>query len=66
MMPKPPPKTFHPLAMADSLRAQNQAIGDLIIMVETALDIDGDKMSDAVRNRLREAKDKCRAAWWPE
>jgi hypothetical protein len=59
-------RTFHPLAVAESLERQNEAIMGLVMAVETMLTVAGDTLPSQVRDMVRAQADACRAALWPD
>lgn len=68
-MAKKQTTTFHLLTMADSLKAQNDAIGLLLMRAHTARDLcgavsDPEKLRELIRQVATEA-DVVRAAVWP-
>lgn len=68
-MAKKPAKTFHLLQMADSLKEQNQAIGLLLMRIETAKGLAEVTNEDGLRKLLADIADeaaKTQAAVWPQ
>ena len=63
--PKPPPPTFHHLAVAESLAVQSQAVANLISAVSAALSIMGDAVPGPVRERLEAQCNNVQAVFWP-
>lgn len=56
-------RTIHPLTVADSLKAQNDAVNLLVSAVDAFLKFHADAPGADI---LRKAMDNCRAAMWPE
>lgn len=70
-MSKKAANTYHLLAMAKSLEAQNEAIGNLIVLANTAQSFakmpqtDAKELRDLIK-RVYDAAQRCRDAVWPE
>ena len=67
-MARKPVQTFHPLAVAESLKAQNDAIGVFIQKVSSVASIadwtDAEKLREVVKGLGAEAE-TVRAVLWP-
>lgn len=66
MAKKPVVKTIHHMDIAASLEAQNNAVMMLLQVVRTAISLNGDKLSPAVRDALEEHSDAVEKAMWPQ
>ena len=69
-MAKQPTPTFHPLAVAKSLTAQNEAIGLVLMHIQTAASLapvieDSAKLRLLI-NELHVEAERCRAIMWPD
>lgn len=61
-----PVKTLHPLAVAQSIEAQNTAASQFAMAVTTMLNVAGDAIPGAVREMMQAELDQFRAAMWPD
>jgi hypothetical protein len=61
-----PAKTIHPLAIIDSMKAQNEAVFKLISTVSAVLAVSGDSLPPSAKQTLEKAAEECRAAMWPD
>jgi len=68
-MPRKPVPTIHPLAMAKSLEAQNDAFGVLVSAVQTFIDISRRSPASDTTSALtllEKTLDRTTAAFWPD
>ena len=69
-MAKKPVRTFHPLQIAASLEAQNEAVGLLFAQIESSAslaeraDLDAGQLKKLIAE-IKTKADAARAKWWP-